>query len=448
MWKWILGLVILLGAVIGAFQLLGARMPVATAEARAGAIEAYVDERATTRVPDVLIVAPPMAGRVGPALVREGDFVEAGQVVAHMATDDLQRTLDAAAARLAEAEARIVEHDDNRIEELLLEQAETFTEVMDRVRDASEQQTRASAAALELATEERQRIAQAMEAGSSTEFELLRARTAEVQSEAAAREDEIILRASEAMLVAARIGPQVVRRYIDRKTLTRVTLVEQRDAAAAELAQAQADLDRAALRAPVDGVVLRADHVSERYVAPGTPIVEIGRLADLEVEAEILTEQASAIEVGQFAALYGGALGDVRIGGLVTRIYPQGFEERSALGVQQQRVLVIARPAPDLAADARQAWDRLGAGYRVRVRIRTARTDEAIIVPRAAVFPLADGGSAVFRIEGGRARQIAVETGLSNDEQAEITAGLAAGDTVIVAPPADLRDGARVRPAL
>src|SRR5690606_29470822 len=387
-----------------------------------------------------VIVAAPLDGRVCPVQVRAGDRVEAGAVIASMASEDLERRGGRARAAGAEMEANLAAHDDIRIEQLLLEQTETMTEVVDQAREAAAQQTRASAARFDLATEERQRVELAFEQGSGNELEVLRARADEIQSDAGARADEITLRATEAALVAARMVPRMVRQYIERKDLTRVSLLRQRDAAAIELAQAEADLLRAQLRAPVAGVVLRADHHSERWVAAGTPIAEVGELGEMEVEAEILTERAAAIEPGQRAVLYGGALGELRLPAEVPRVEPRAFEERSALGVEQQRVLVIMRPGPLEAGEA-EAWQGLGVGYRLRAQVTTSRAEETVTAPRAAIFALGDDGSAVLRVEGGRARQTPVTLGIVGEHRAEILSGLEAADEVIVAPPADLREG-------
>jgi HlyD family secretion protein len=449
MWKWIAALIAALVVVIVAARVLGSAAPVEIAAVRRGTVEATVDERAVTRLPRTVVVAAPIEGRAGPALVREGQRVQAGETLVLLATDDMERAVALALARVADLDAQLAAHADNRIEELVLEQSETLTEVVERAQEAAVQQTRASRARIELATEERQRVEQAFEQGSSNELEVLRARADEIQSDAEARADEITLQAVEASLVAARILPRIVRQYIERKQLTRQSLLRQREAAAVELAQAEADLARAEIRAPVAGVVLAADHQSERWVAAGSPLVELGQLEDLEVEAEILTERAAAIEPGQAAVIYGGAASEARIPARVDRIYPRGFEERSALGVQQQRVLVIVRPHgghEGLEPAAAEAWRRLGVAYRVRVRITTARAEDVMVAPRAAVFPGAGGGWAVLRVEGGRARRAPVTVGLIGEEFVGISEGLSAGDEVIVAPPADLREGARVRP--
>ena len=86
----------------------------------------------------------------------------------------------------------------------------------------------------------------------------------------------------------------------------------------------------------------------------------------------------------------------------------------------------------------------LGVGYRVRVRILTADRSQALLVPRSALFRAADNTWRLFVVRNGRAELQPVEVGLMNDEQVEITKGLAEGEPVVLAPESSLTDGAKV----
>lgn len=112
----------------------------------------------------------------------------------------------------------------------------------------------------------------------------------------------------------------------------------------------------------------------------------------------------------------------------------------SALGVEEQRVNVLI----DITSP-REQWAALGDGYRVSVRVVTLALPQALRVPVSAVFPRPEGGSAVFVLERGRAKQVAVQIGARNGTSAWVQSGLAEGTTVIVYPPAAVSDGARVK---
>jgi HlyD family secretion protein len=128
----------------------------------------------------------------------------------------------------------------------------------------------------------------------------------------------------------------------------------------------------------------------------------------------------------------------------VTRIYPAGFTKTSSLGVEQQRVKVIMKFAPDDLRRLREEND-LGVHYRVRVRIFTADASGALVVSRSALFRGAKNDWRVFVIRDGRAHLQAVKVGLSNDESAEILSGLSEHDQVILAPETNLVEGQAVR---
>ena len=235
----------------------------------------------------------------------------------------------------------------------------------------------------------------------------------------------------------------MVGQYIDRKTLTGDVLEKEKAEAEAKLQQVLQEEDRGTMRSPVDGVVLDRLVSNEGYLSAGKTLLEIGRLEDLEVEADVLSLDVVAASVGDRAEIYGPAIGLPPARGIVERIYPAGFTKVSSLGVEQQRVKVIVRFDPsELKRLLRDR--RLGVGYRVRVRIFTADKTQALLIPRSALFRAADNTWQVFAVRNGRARLQTVEVGLMNDEQVEIVRGLSEGEAVILAPESTLTDGARV----
>ena len=52
------------------------------------------------------------------------------------------------------------------------------------------------------------------------------------------------------------------------------------------------------VRAPISGQVLRVPEESARVVSPGTPLLELGDPADLEVVIEVLSRDGAAIRPG------------------------------------------------------------------------------------------------------------------------------------------------------
>jgi HlyD family secretion protein len=182
---------------------------------------------------------------------------------------------------------------------------------------------------------------------------------------------------------------------------------------------------------------------NERFLNAGSPLLEIGRLEDLEVEADILSLDVVSAKKGDRVEIYGPAIGKIPARGTVERIYPAGFTKVSSLGVEQQRVKVLVRfDRADL--QRLRAEQALGVGYRVRVRIITAEKSRALVIPRSAMFRGTDGSWQVYVVRGGRAVIAKVTIGMINDEQAEVLDGLAAEEPVIRSPESSLIDGQRV----
>jgi HlyD family secretion protein len=194
------------------------------------------------------------------------------------------------------------------------------------------------------------------------------------------------------------------------------------------------------LRSPVAGRVLKVHQISETTVVIGAPLVDVGDTSRLEVVAEMLTTDALRAAVGSRVRIerWGGP---GTLEGRVRLVEPAAFTKISALGVEEQRVNVRI----DITSPAEQ-WRALGDGYRVSVRVVTLSMAQALRVPASAVFPRPEGGSAVFVLNGNRARLAPVEIGARNGTDAWVKGGLADGATVIVYPPAGVNDGVRVKP--
>ena len=203
-----------------------------------------------------------------------------------------------------------------------------------------------------------------------------------------------------------------------------------------QLDQAQSYTPQSAVvRAPANGRVLRVLEESERVVAAGTPLLEVSNTSKVEVVADLLSTDGVQIRSGM-PVLVEGLGGDAPLRARVRLIEPSAFTKVSALGVEEQRVNVIA--------DFVDPFVPLGDGYRVEARFVTWE-GEALKVPAGALFRRGDVWS-VFRVEGGRAVCRVVEAGRRNESEVEVRGGLAEGDRVVLHPPNDLKDGARVEP--
>ncbi|MGD2137453.1 MAG: HlyD family efflux transporter periplasmic adaptor subunit [Gammaproteobacteria bacterium] len=199
----------------------------------------------------------------------------------------------------------------------------------------------------------------------------------------------------------------------------------------------EAGTETVKLRAPVVSRVLNIHHESEGVVASGEDLLEIGDPAALEIAVDVLSADAVRIRPGGAVKLYRWG-GEMPLEAEVRTVEPTGFTKISALGVEEQRVWVIA----DLTSP-REVWRQLGDGYRVEAHFILWEADDVLQIPASALFRHGDGW-AVFAVEDGRARLRPVETGHNNGLTSEVVAGLEAGERVIKHPDDRIEDGVRV----
>jgi HlyD family secretion protein len=444
--RWILAIVVIVLIIAAVFWARSLQaVPVQAASVTRGELRTYVEERAKTKLGHTYHITMPLAGRIEPIDLVEGTVVAAGQVIARMDAAELETRVVQAAARVARLDAEIVKNADTRLEDRAHEEAMAMLESIDRSVEAAEEETKASQAQVDFAREDLVRVQAMSERGATTETELDETELAKIHAEVDYRKDILTLRSIEAIRSAMRIWPRTIRQYVDKKELQRAVLEQQRQEAQAELDQARRDRQRALITSPVDGLVL-ARHVSnERVLAAGAALLEVGTLADLEVEVEVLTQDAANISIGDPVDIFGAAIGAEPIQGRVARIDPRGFTKVSSLGVEQQRVSVTVELAEDAAGSLQERGRSLGVDYRVHVKIYTDQVDEALLLPRTALFRGADGAWYAYVIENREARRQRVETGLSNSTTMQVTSGVSEGDRVIITPESSIDEGTRVQ---
>jgi len=437
-----LAIVILVAFAVSAFT---GGLPVEAAAVVRGAVQEYVDERGKTRLPQTYNITMPLEGRISAIELIEGTPVKKDQVVAHVVPSDLDLSVEGATAAVDRLKASIRENDDTTVESTGLKQSLDYVQSMDRAVEAAKAQVESGKAKLDYSNSNVERVRRMYLSKTSTQDEFEQAQLQQVQAGVEYQQDLLIERAIEALQAATALLPTGIRQYIDRKELEHNVLERQLEEANVHLKESQRDKNRGELRSPVDGVVLERAISDERQVSAGTVLLKIGRLEDLEVEADILSQDVVNVKEGDAVEITGPAIGPTPARGTVKRIYPAGFTKVSSLGVEQQRVKVIIVFNADDLARLQKERD-LGVDYRVRVRVITAEKKDALTAPRSALFRGGDGKWQVFAVSDRHARLQPVETGLMNDETVEITSGLEPGELVVLAPETSLKDGMRVKP--
>jgi len=190
---------------------------------------------------------------------------------------------------------------------------------------------------------------------------------------------------------------------------------------------------------PVSGAVIKIYRESEGAVNVGEPLFEIGDSKNLEVRVELLSSDAVKIKKGG-AVLFKRWGGEGTLTGRVRMVEPAGFTKVSSLGVEEQRVLVIA----DITSPP-ATWRLLGDGYRLEAHFVVWEGKDVLQIPASGLFRSGEKW-AVFVEDHGKARQRTLEVGQRNGLTAEIISGLKEKERVVAHPDDSIKNGTPIRP--
>lgn len=350
-----------------------------------------IEEEGRTRVIDRYIISAPVDGVACRVELNVGDSVEQGQVllgITPMASAVLDpRSRARAEAKVSAAEAAL---------------------------QAAREQARAAASSAQLSSNEVKRLQPLLEKKLISRDAYDKAETAVQTSAAAKRSADFSVDVAKHELQAA-------------ESVLNYTAGNSNDPP-----------ESIPLRSPINGRILKVVRECEGPVLTGDPLLEVGEPSVLEVEVDVLSADAVKIKPGM-QVLFDRWGGEQPLEGMVRNIEPVGFTKVSALGVEEQRVLVIS----DFTSPAEQ-WQRLGDGYRVEAQFILWHEDNVLQVPASSLFRYNDGW-AVFVVEGKRALRREVKVGQRNGLHAQILAGLEDGETIINHPGDDIESGIRIK---
>lgn len=385
------GLLAVLAAGI-AYALRPQPIPVDLATAETGMLRVTIDEEGETRVRDVYTLHAPLRGQLQRINADAGDIVEAGET------------------QLAQIEPAPPAFFDVRTEA----EHQAAVEAARAAYNLAAAELNKAKADLTFAEGERARARQLIERNTISR------RTLEDAERAYNVAEANLATAGAALKVRQHEVEQARSRLLSRQEL------RSRSGGACECVP---------VTAPVNGVVLRVMRRSEGVVEAGTPLIEIGDPANLEIVVNLLSEDAVKIRPGQHAIVTGWGGPDLKAD--VRRIEPFAQTKVSALGIEEQRVDVILD-----FSDPPEHWRPLGHGYRVDMQIILFE-GEVLRLPLGAMFRQGNDW-AVFVAQGQQARLQAVEIGQRNSLSVEIREGLQPGDKVVLYPSDRIEDGVAI----
>ena len=218
--------------------------------------------------------------------------------------------------------------------------------------------------------------------------------------------------------------------------------VAQANAARAQTKLAEATLENTRVRAPFAGTVLRKDAEVGEIVAPSsagggltrTAIVTMADLSTLEVEVDVNEAYIAQVVNGQAARITLDAYPDTSFAGRVRQVVPTADRQKATVLVKVSILDRDPRILPEMGAKV--VFEAQNA--------QVAAAPRRVFVPQAALVQ-SGGRSFVWVMANGVVREQAVDVGPARGDRIEVRQGLMGGESLVLTPPAGLKDGSKVK---
>lgn len=205
--------------------------------------------------------------------------------------------------------------------------------------------------------------------------------------------------------------------------------------------EAQQNVDNCVIRAPFDGIIVSKDAQVGEMVSPvsagggftRTGIATIVDMASNEIEVDVNEDYIARVKPHQEVTAVLDAYPDWKIPCHVRTIIPTADRDKATVKVRIRFDKLDPRILPDMGVKVTF----------LRQEKQAQKVPAGVFIAQNAVRD--EGGQkVVLVVNNGRVERHAVTVGTTNGSQAQILAGLRAGDTIVVGGPADLHDGEQV----
>jgi len=402
-------------------------VPVKVAQIKAGPVQEQIHQNATLVSANRAPVFSTAAGIVKSVTPEEGDSVAAGQVLVQL--DDEEWRLNLAQARVTLARDQREWARQQSIAARALQERKEYREA----RFAFETKK----LALEQRAQERLRQESEARRMEVSFQENLASEQERDQSRSAAELSRIAERQARLEWGKAREDWERVQ-ALDDQSLEDQPAYTQAEfafkAARAAVAQAEHKVRRAAVTAPISGVVVKREVEPGDYVTSNSPLLTLADLDALEAMIHLPELHWNAVRAGQRVTVRPETIPGLAVTGSVSRVSPT---IDAATGTFKVTV--------SLETDAER---RVRPGMFVALTLHTAIRKGAFMVPRTAV--LGDQETRYVMVvdegtEGLQAQRRVVRLGVTQEDMVEVREGLAGGEQVVVVGQHSLKAGAHVR---
>ena len=208
------------------------------------------------------------------------------------------------------------------------------------------------------------------------------------------------------------------------------------------LRKAQSAVDSAEIKAPISGTITRVNVEAGQFadnLLDGKPMFTVENLDQLELSISVSEYSIGKLSLGQKAIITADVLGDEKLEGEVSSISPTGEQKN---GNTAERVIPIK-----IKIDG----DKKGllSGITAKADIVLSEAKNVFVVPLSAVITGEDGSSQMAFVEDGKIHIVPVKTGVESDVSVEVSplkedAVFKEGAHFVSAPDASLTEGLAV----
>lgn len=192
-------------------------------------------------------------------------------------------------------------------------------------------------------------------------------------------------------------------------------------------------LNKCIIRSPIDGVIVYLNAKLGIPANTASPMFVIDDISNLEIEVNISEYDINDIKLGQEVKITGEAFKNQEYKGKVSYIAPIATEMNTGRGIETNVKVKIDILNPN---------EKIKPGFSADVSINTANKKDALVVPYEALYHKKDGSIVVFKVEEGKAVEIPVMIGVEGDLKVEvISKDLKEGDQIILNPSEKIKNG-------
>jgi HlyD family secretion protein len=397
--KWVLAVLVVAAAVVGWGVLRKASPPkIGFTRVKRATLVSTLPTNGKVEPFDWQAIRSERAGILSRVLVRDGERVAKGEVVASISDPSLQADLQGGEARVAEAQANLS----------ALESGGKPAELVEI--ENSLKQARLQLQQQQKDSEALQRLAQ-KQAATAAEVDAARQKVKQSETEIQGLEQRRSSLVAKSDVAAARARLQ--------------------DAQASfELARERAS--QSVVRAPISGVVYGLAVRTGAYVNPGDLLANVGNLDRLRVRVYVDEPELGRVAEGQPVTITWQALGGKQWSGRVER-KPTSIQP---LGTRQvgEVICLIDNPRHELIP-----------GTNVDATIRTAVVENALVIPKETLRHDTQGNY-VLLLKDQAVERRPVDTGVASVSEIQVTSGVAEGDSVALPSDTPLQPGDHVTP--